>query len=118
MIKISLDEAYVFDILSIHQVKINNFHGEKLQITLSAMSDLVEEIIEQIGKSKYNEIVLSTEYNELIIANQKVFNYVDLVKQDNGLAKETDDANYERYLKKAALQEKFFKNTLRELKNK
>lgn len=118
MIKISLDEAYVFDILSIYQVKINNFDGEKLEITLSAMSDLVEEIIEQIGILKYNEVISSREYQELVKANQKVFSLVDIVRNDTGLAKQADDANYERYLMKIDLQKKFFNNNLKEMKNK
>lgn len=118
MIKISLDEAYVFDMLSIFQVKINVFTGEKLNTTLSAMSDLIEEIVEQLGKEKYDDIVSSLEYIEMVDANKKVFDLVDIVKNDNGLAKQTDDANYERYLKKIALQNKFFTNNLREIKNK
>lgn len=118
MIKISLDEAYVFDILSIFQVKINSFTGEKLETTLLAMSDLIEEIIEQLGQEKYNDIIASQEYLEMVQANKKVFDLVDIVKNDNGLAKETDNANHERYLKKIALQNKFFNNDLREVKNK
>jgi hypothetical protein len=118
MIKISLDEAYVFDILSIYQVKINNFTGDKLTTTKNAMLELAGEIKDQIGEQKFDDIISSYEYAELICANQKVFNLVDLVQADTGLAKETDDANYERYLKKIQLQQKFFHNDLRETKNK
>ena len=118
MIKISLDEAYVFDILSIYQVKINNFAGEKLLTTKQAMIDLTHEIIEQIGQLKFDDIISSDEYKNLVSANQCVFDLVDIVKQDDGLAKKTDDANYERYLKKIELQKKFFENDLKEMKNK
>jgi len=118
MIKISLDEAYVFDILSIYQVKINNFIGEKLTTTKEAMTDLVDEIIDQIGQSKFDIIIGSQEYKDLVDANQCVFDLVDIVKKDDGLAKKTDDANYERYLKKIELQKKFFQNNMKEMKNK
>jgi len=118
MIKVSLDEAYVFDLLSIFQVKINNFTGEKLAKTIETMSDLVVEITEQIGQDLYNQISESTEYKELVEANQLVFNLIDESKNDNGLAKVTDDANYARHVKKMALQKKFFNNDLTEFKNR
>ena len=118
MIKISLDEAYVFDLLSIFQVKINNFTGEKLEKTIQTMSDLVVEITEQIGKELYEEIINSVHYKELVDANQYVFDLVDQSKENDNLAKITDDANYARHTKKMALQKHFFKNDLTEFKNR
>jgi hypothetical protein len=118
MIKISLDEAYVFDLLSIFQVKINNFTGEKLEKTINTMSDLIEEIQSQIGSDLYNEIVSSTFYSELVAANQYVFDLVDQSKDNDNLAKITDDANFARHIKKMALQKHFFKNDLTEFKNR
>ena len=118
MIKISLDEAYVFDLLSIFQVKINNFTGEKLEKTIQTMSNMIEEIIEQIGKDLYEEIINSQFYKELVDANQYVFDLVDQSKENDNLAKITDDANYARHVKKMALQKHFFKNDLTEYKNR
>lgn len=118
MIKISLDEAYVFDLLSIFQVKINNFSGEKLEKTINTMSDLIEEIQSQIGSDLYNEIVSSPFYSELVAANQYVFDLVDQSKDNDNLAKITDDANFARHIKKMALQKHFFKNDLTEFKNR
>ena len=97
MIKISLDEAYVFDLLSIFQVKINNFTGEKLEKTIQTMSNLIKEIVD---------------------ANQYVFDLVDQSKENDQLAKITDDANYARHVKKMALQKHFFNNELTEFKNR
>lgn len=118
MIKVSLDEAFVFDLLAIFEVKSKNFTGEKLLATLDAMSDLIEEISEQLGKDKFEIIIASSEYKSLVEANSKVFLYIDQVRESTGFAKEVDDANYERYICKTNLQEKFFFNKLTELKNK
>lgn len=118
MLKISLDEAYVFDMLSVFDVKIVNLSGEKLAKTLEKMSVMVEEVINQIGESKYREIIASDEYDKMVQANQKVFELIDQSKFDNGLAKVTDDANYDRHIAKMALQQKFFDSDLTEVKNR
>lgn len=118
MIKINLDEAYVFDMLSVFDVKIKKLSGEKLITTLEKYSDMKEEVINQIGEDKFNVITASNEYSRMIEANQKVFELIDESKNDNGLAKITDDANYERHLAKMSLQEKFFENKLTEVKNR
>ena len=34
MLRISVDEAYVFDMLSVFDVKLRNLHGEKLLKTI------------------------------------------------------------------------------------
>ncbi len=118
MLKISLDEAYVFDMLSVFDVKIINLSGEKLAKTLEKMSDMIEEVVEQIGKDKYQEIISSTEYEKMVYANQKVFELIDQSKFDDGLAKITDDANYDRHIAKMALQKRFFDSELTEVKNR
>jgi hypothetical protein len=108
MIKISLDEAYVFDMLSVFDVKIKNFDGDKLAKTVEKFADMREEVVEQIGKDKYDQIASSLEYQKMVYANQKVFDLIDESKNDIGLAKITDDANYERHVAKMALQKRFF----------
>ena len=118
MLKISLDEAYVFDMLSVFDVKIKKLTGEKLLLTLEKYADMAKEVIEQIGAEKYNEITLSDEFKKMIDANMKVFELIDESKNDNGLAKITDDANYERHIAKMALQKKFFESDLTEVKNR
>jgi len=118
MLRISLDEAYVFDMLTVFDVKIKKLNGQKLAKTLDKFSDLIEEVIEQIGKDKYNQIISSDEYQNMIKANQKIFELIDQSKFDNGLAKITDDANYDRHIAKMLLQNKFFENDLTEVKNR
>lgn len=118
MLKISLDEAYVFDMLAVFDVKILNLSGEKLAKTLDKMSDMIEEVIEQIGDSNYQQIISSPEYKQMVEANKKVFELIDQSKFDDGLAKITDDANYERHVAKMALQIKFFDSELTEVKNR
>jgi hypothetical protein len=54
----------------------------------------------------------------MIEANQRVFDLIDESKNDTGLAKITDDANYQRHVVKMALQNKFFNSELTEVKNR
>lgn len=115
MIKISLDEAYVFDLLSIYAVKIDNLEGDKKKQSLINYNLLSNEIIEEIGIDKFTDIILSDEYKNLIDINKKVFELVDRAKESE-LAKQTADANYKRYLKKIEIQQKFFKTKVTEIK--
>jgi len=118
MLRISVDEAYVFDMLSVFDVKLRNLHGEKLLKTIEKYSDMKEEVVEQIGKDKYDQIVSSLEYQKMVYANQRVFDLIDESKNDTGLAKLTDDANYDRHVAKMALQKRFFETELTEVKNR
>jgi hypothetical protein len=118
MIKISVDEAYVFDMLSIFDVKLKKLTGEKLLITLEKFNGMVEEVVEQIGKEKFDQIYSSTEYEELVQANQNIFDLVDESQKIEGMAKVTDDANFARHLKKMNLQKTHFNNDLTEVKNR
>jgi hypothetical protein len=117
MIKVSLDEAYVFDMLAILDVKKQLFSSEKLDSVLSARAIMVDEICNQIGDDRFDEIISSEEYLNLIKANNLVFNLVDQTKTEGGLAKQVDDANYNRYLKKQNLQNKFFTTKMKEVKD-
>ena len=118
MLKISVDEAYVFDMLSVFDVKLKNLTGEKLLKTIEKYSDMKEEVVEQIGKDKYDQIVSSLEYQKMVYANQRVFDLIDESKNDTGLAKLTDDANYDRHVAKMDLQKRFFDTDLTEVKNR
>lgn len=116
MLKISLDEGFAFDILSIAQIKIIKSSVQDKEKLISNYQNLSKEIISQIGFDLYGEIVASKEYQDLRDANEKTFNLIDQVKNDNGLAKLVDDSNYNRYQKKVALQNKFFNNEIKEVK--
>lgn len=116
MLKISLDEGFAFDILSITQVKIIKSSKQDKEKLVSNYQNLSKEIISQIGFDLYEQIVASEEYQNLRGANEKTFDLVEEVKKDNGLAKLVDDSNYDRYQKKVALQNKFFNNEVKEVK--
>lgn len=115
MIQISLDEAYVFDLLSIYQIKVDKNTNDKSKIIIENFRLLSEEISKQIGSNKFNEILSSNEYLELKSANTLVFDLVDRAHESE-LSKMTADANYIRYLKKVELQKKFFDSNMREVK--
>lgn len=118
MLKISLDEAYVFDMLAILNVKLEKIQGQNENILLERYNSLSKEISDQIGYDLFNKILQSEEFNDMILVNKKVFELIDLSKKDVGLAKTTDEANFDRYLKKVALQTKFFNFDLTEIKNR
>ncbi len=107
MLKISLDESYVFDILSIYELKINKSTEDKRETLKQSYQVLEDEIISQIGKDNYLEIKGSDEYNSLLLSNTQVFDLVDRANESE-LSKITADANYERYLHKISLQKRFF----------
>ena len=118
MLKISLDEAYVFDMLAVFEVKLKKLTGEKLLMTSQAYSDMVEEVIQQIGIDKYNEITKSSEFKNMIDINMKIFELIDEIQNDTGLAKITDDANIERHIAKKIFQKTFFETELTEVKKR
>jgi len=111
MLKISVDYGYAFDMLAILEVK-NSFLNKKNDNYIK----LYNEIETQIGSEKINTILKSKQYQNLIITNKKVFDLVDKAQKDNGLAKQVDSANYERYTSKVNLQKVFFNAEITEIK--
>ena len=78
MIKISLDESYVFDLLSIYEVKIDcSLDDNKKNKLQTSYELLVSEIIDSIGNSLYESIISSPEYAQLKQSNKIVFDLVD-----------------------------------------
>jgi nitrogenase subunit NifH len=116
MINISLDEGYVFDILAILNVKISETSGQTKDKIIANFQNTSQQIKDQIGESLFNTIICSDEYKELYNANKIVFELVDKAKTDSVKASEVDIQNYERYLKKTRLQNKFFNSEVQEIK--
>ena len=113
MILIPVDQSYAFDYLAILDLK-------KLQNLTShyVVNEFKSVLSLQLGESKICLILESKEYKDLHDANLKTFIAVDKAKINKCKAKEVQDANYERYLAKQALQNKFFPDTqLTEIKN-
>lgn len=115
MWKISLDECYVLDYLSILEVKIKN-NPERLDAVLPQYLSLLKEIEDQISEQKLEEILKSEEYQRLFEANNKVFKLVDKAEKSVGLAKNVALSNLERWRAKNEIQKKFFGKETRELK--
>lgn len=111
MLKISVDYGYAFDMLAILEVK-NLFLNKKNDNYLK----LHNEIESQIGLEKMQTILNSKEYQDLVTTNKKVFDLVDKAQKDDGLAKQVDSANYERYTSKVNLQKIFFDTEVTEIK--
>lgn len=118
MLKLSLDEGFVFDVLSIHQIKSQSADSEtKKAIAASAYRKLVLELAEQLGSNKLRMILMSEEYEVLLAANRLTFDLVEKARNaTSGLAKEVDDANMNRYNAKVALQATFFGSEPTEIK--
>lgn len=110
MINLLVDEGYAFDYLSVLEIKSNK-NGDKM-----AYNHCKENITSQVGLYEFLEIESSQEYKELLEANLNTFNLVDAVKSHPCLGTEVDKSNYERFLKKQALQKKFFNSIGSEIK--
>jgi hypothetical protein len=110
MMTLLVDEGYAFDYLSILEIKSNK-NGDKKTYNFCK-----ENIISQIGLYEFLEIESSQEYKELLEANLNTFNLVDAVKSNPCLGTEVDKSNYKRFLKKQALQKKFFNSIGSEIK--
>lgn len=113
MIKVALDEAVVFDTLTILLIKTKM--SAEMQHTKNYLN-FVADIKDEIGLEKLYSVMNSPEFEKLRAANQKTFDLVSLAKDDKCLASDVDKANYQRYLCKKALQDKHFNNKLTEEK--
>jgi hypothetical protein len=115
MIKITVDEGAAFDALSILDVKYES--GKDAMLISANWHLLRNEIVAQIGEEKFNTIVESAEYKNLVRKNRETFHLVDEIGESGeGLAKRAHSANMERYEAKKKLQKTFFTGKLREVK--
>jgi hypothetical protein len=121
MVKISVDEGYAFDILSIFQVKIHNCTDPiKIETSKRGFSVLYEELKAQLGQEKLSEIINSSEYDELYTENQTTFVLVDAIRasDENSIGKDIDLNNLRRFECKRKLHNKFFDSQMLETKTK
>jgi hypothetical protein len=111
MIDLLVDEAYAFDYLSIlHVKKTINENIEPI------WKECFFYIQRQIGDKSMQEIIHSTEYKNMIEANQITFDAVEKARYGSITAKEVDEANMLRYKRKCELQNKFFSEKIKEIK--
>lgn len=113
MIKIPLDEAYCLDMLAISLVKSRKNPSTQ---NYKNYFDLANSIKDEMSMRKFSEVIDSTEFDELVETNNRVFEAVDLAKTDEIPASVIDHLNYQRYLCKKKIQEKFFNGELKEQK--
>lgn len=103
MIKLSVCEAYALDYLAILMVKIEN--GIESD---DARKPLVRDLSKQIGEMRFNLVRKSSAWNRLLAANRRVFALVEQAARNLCSAQDVEQANYERYLAKRELQERFW----------
>ena len=111
MIRVSVDEAYAFDMLAILSVKCHYANGkEETDKTSRNYKRLEAEIKSGIGIDKFNHVINSEEYNDLFNINMEIFDTIDLLNKacDQVHAGYVNDLNYARYKVKTKLQAKFF----------
>lgn len=109
MVKISVDESYAFDYLSILSIK-KNMSDE----CFVNWENCYDELSLQINN--FDEIINSQEYINLLEANQITFTAVEHARYGEISAKDVDNANMLRYKRKKELQEKYFNNKITEHK--
>jgi hypothetical protein len=113
MIYLLVDEAYAFDYLSILEVKHKADQSVSKEQTYTECKKILQKQI-----IDFDKIYSSSEYYDLLVANQLTFNLIDKLRLGEQItAKEIDDVNISRFLKKQILQNKFFNNGMTEEKN-
>ncbi len=113
MINLLVDEAYAFDFLAILEVK---YKVSKNADVLFRSEQCYSHLERQLGKEKMEEVYFSDEYKKLVEANERTFEWVDKAKSDSCNASDVDRANYERCKCRNAIQDKFFKTPVSEVK--
>lgn len=109
MIKVEVDESHAFDMLSILDIKLNNSILQEYKVIERERDRLWDSICDQISIDKAEEISFSKEYDDLTGANTMIFKVLNEIKSNRSIrAYIIDDLNYQRFLRKKALQDKFF----------
>jgi len=114
MINILVDESYAFDYLAILHIKyLKDSTNIQKELNFRTCWDYIKD---QIGNTLFEKIIDSKEYKQCYKANAKTYNAVERAKKDKVKASYVDQCNYERFLIKQKIQEKFFNNPITETK--
>ncbi len=126
MIRVQVDEAYAFDMLSILHVKRVRAPSDAGH---ASHERLWEDIRLEVGDETFSRVVRSDEYEALFRINAALFDALEMLKRTDkhfeqatdgewppkvtigewpGAASEVDQMVYKRYLCKRALQQAFF----------
>lgn len=101
-----LHAAYVYDMLAILAVKVV---ASPTPMNKSNGEELTNYLMRVVGE--HSKIIESPEMAELMIANQHVFDLINLIKTRPATGEDAtaiDMGNHRRYLAKLALQKRFF----------
>lgn len=110
---LDIDEAEVYDRLAILMVKES---CGALPVS-GQVSTLIKKLDRHIGESANIVILASPEMTKLIAVNTMIFERLNKIRRGFKIdAKVIDDMNLARFDLKRALQTKFFKRELQELK--
>lgn len=116
-IKLFHDAAFVYDFLSISQVKFEkNKNDENACKTFQVLN---EDIASQIGYEQHDKIIDSEEYLNLLKINKEIYEKIDQLKsigEKAGDAIYIDIKNYQRWIAKNNLQKVWFNQQLTEQK--
>lgn len=113
MIKVQIDEAAAFDMLSILELKSRNSF-----VSSNQYASMLNDIVYQVGSDKFNEVKESELYRHLLNTNSVIFNFVDLLNEGKlGIdASVVHILNTSRYKFKQEIQNKYFTSELAEEK--
>jgi hypothetical protein len=101
---LKVSESYAMDFLAILRIKS---HQTKTEESQRLFDECYLSLLEQGGEN-FLAAYRSDLYLDLIQANLDVFNMVNQIKKGGIDARVVDELNYERYLAKQAIQDKFF----------
>jgi hypothetical protein len=103
MILLPVDEAFAFDYLAILCVKLDR--GLDVEKDIERVEVMISH---QVGN--LNSIKASYQFKKLMITNERTFDAIELAHRGRISARRVQEINYERYLAKRELQEKFWRN--------
>lgn len=113
MITIEIDEGEAYDKLSILEIKCmkTNWQNPKAFANYS----LLKSQIATADSKKFLEVHASEEYQKLLDINFEIFNHIDDMKKRTATGEDAifiDSKNYERFLQKKELQDKYYPSSL------
>lgn len=113
MLNLIVDESYAFDYLSILKVKSIKLNDSLSKYNYSTCEISIQN---QLGINKYNEIIDSCEYKNILNINFILFDLISNIRIYNVSPDTIDTHNHLRHIYKSKLQSKFFINSLTEQK--
>jgi hypothetical protein len=101
---ISVSLGYLFDFISIYDVKLKK---KPSKLAHNNYEEAKKDAISQLGATVFHQIILSSEYVNLFLINERLFDLVELAKDDLVRASDVDRMVIERWNAKKKLQDRF-----------